>query len=80
MVEHVRRVHLGAWECKLPGCKGSKSRFTRDRLRTHLIHHHNNFALFDGYVEAAAHGDNSVLPDEMVGTCGFCAKHRAQSD
>jgi hypothetical protein len=84
MVEHVQRAHQQdpyvTWECKFPGCEGSKSRFTYEGLKKHLWIHHDIDGLFHKYVLAANKGDTRLFPDGTVVTCKNCSEHRGHSD
>ena len=80
MVEHIQRVHQGNWECKLPGCQGSKSKFQYDRFKTHLLDHHDINSVGVTYLRAAYKGDESLFLNGNVVICRYCSKQRAQSD
>jgi hypothetical protein len=81
MVEHIQRVHcLDNWECRLPGCEESISRFYYERFRTHLSDHHDIGNPFYRDVVAASRYSKGVLPNGMFTTCKYCSEHRAKSD
>jgi hypothetical protein len=80
MVEHVQQAHPVYWECKLPGCEGSKSCFSYERFRTHLCIHHDIDGITHKHLRAAEAGRTSVFPDGTFVTCKYCSEQRGQSD
>jgi hypothetical protein len=80
MVEHIQRVHQGNWECKLPGCVGSNSRFYYDRFRKHLSDHHGVFNPVRIDLVAAASISEGGFLDKSFTTCKYCSEYMAKSD
>ncbi|KUJ11953.1 uncharacterized protein LY89DRAFT_216975 [Mollisia scopiformis] len=80
MVGHVQRMHRqgNGWECKLPGCEGSKSGFTYDRFRSHVFSHGiGNWSY--SQLWAVDRGDKSFILDGTFVTCKHCSESRAPS-
>ncbi|KAH8812824.1 hypothetical protein F5884DRAFT_317451 [Xylogone sp. PMI_703] len=86
MVEHNRRAHpvgwhYRSWECNLPGCEGSRSAFTSERLRSHLADHHGINKTYSFLaLEAAGDGDMSYFNDPAFVLCKYCSRPRAECD
>ena len=88
MDRHVQQYHQGifnSWECKLPGCEESRSKFGYERLRAHLSHHHDikgkNYSF--SLLCAAERGDKSYFSDQPFVPCKYCSKlktHPNQND
>lgn len=81
MTVHCLRIHTwNAWECKLPGCEGSKFAFGREKFRIHLSSHHG-ISIPDMYdVFDARNGNINSYHDETFVACKYCLEHRSQSD
>ncbi|CZR55627.1 uncharacterized protein PAC_05515 [Phialocephala subalpina] len=79
-VEHIQRLHQDSWECRLPGCEGSRSRFSYERFRTHLSDHHDIGGVTYNHLVAADLGDESIFLGGTFVTCKYCSERRAQSD
>ena len=78
MDQHIRQYHQGVWECKLPGCEESRSKFGYERLRAHLSHHHDIEDQTYISLSAASQGNMSYFSHQLFVTCKYCSKLETQ--
>jgi len=78
MARHIQQGHRVFWECKLPGCEGSRSHFQYNRLGAHLFDHHDIRYPTHFFILAVVRGDTSYFSDRAFVTCKYCSELQAQ--